>query len=48
MAIRVRRRPTPEECIAALKLDTAGLVVLGVALSISGVIIGLLVRVVSG
>lgn len=48
MAIRTRRWPTPEECVASLKLDTAGLVLLAVALSISGVIIGLLVRVVSG
>jgi hypothetical protein len=48
MAIRVRGRPTPEECIAALKLDTMGVVVLSVALSISGVILGLLARVISG
>lgn len=48
MATRVRRRPTPEECVASLKLDATGLVVLCVALSISAVIIGLLVRVVSG
>jgi len=48
MALRVRRRPTPEECIAALKLDAAGLVVLSVAVSVSAVMIGLLVRVVSG
>jgi len=48
MAIRVRRRPTPEECVASLKLDAAGWVVLSVALSISAVIIGLMVRAVSG
>jgi hypothetical protein len=48
MAARTRRWPTPEECVAALKLDLAGVVVLGVAVSISGVIIALLVRVVSG
>ena len=48
MATRVRRWPTPEECIAALKLDAAGVVVLCVTLSISAVIIGLLVRVISG
>jgi len=48
MATRVRRRPTPEECMASLKLDKAGLVVLGVTLSISAVMIALLVRVVSG
>ena len=48
MAIRTRRWPTPEECVASLRLDAAGLVVLGVAVSISGVMIALLVRVVSG
>ena len=48
MALRIRRRPTPEECVAALKLDRAGVVVLGIAVSISGVIIGLLVRAISG
>lgn len=48
MAIRTRRRPTPEEYVASLKLDAAGWVVLGVALSVSAVIIGFLVRVVSG
>lgn len=46
--IRTRRLRTPEECIATVKLDRAGLVVLGVCLSVSGLIVALLVRAVSG
>ena len=48
MASRTRRRPTPEECVSSLKLDAAGMTVLGVCLAISGVIVALLVRAVSG
>jgi hypothetical protein len=48
MALRARRWPTPEECVASLKLDPLGLVVLCVALGVSGLMLGLLVRVISG
>jgi len=48
MAIRTRRWPTPEECIATVKLDRAGMTVLAVCGSISAVMIALLVRVISG
>jgi preprotein translocase subunit Sss1 len=48
MATRPRRWPTPEECIATLKLDAIGFSVLCVAIGVSGLMIGLLVRVMAG
>ncbi len=48
MQSRQHRWRTPEECFAALKLDTMGVIVLTVALSVSGVILGMLARVMAG
>jgi hypothetical protein len=48
MATRIRRWRTPEECVAALRLDAMGLIVLTIALSVSGLILGLMLRVISG
>jgi preprotein translocase subunit Sss1 len=48
MATRPRRWPTPEECVASLKLDPIGFSVLCAAIGVSGIIIALLVRAISG
>ena len=48
MASGTRRWRTPEECVALIKLDGMGWAILTIALSVSGVILGLMLRVVSG
>ena len=48
MASGIRRWRTPEECVALFKLDRMGWAVLTIAVGVSGVILGLMLRVVSG
>jgi hypothetical protein len=48
MSSRARRWRSPEECVALFKLDAMGWTTLAIATGVSGVIIGLMLRVVSG
>ena len=49
MALRPRWSwPTPENYVAGLKLDAIGFATLCIALGVSGVILGLMLRVISG
>ncbi len=48
MSFRTRRWPTPEESVAATKLDAVGMIVLAIGVSVSGVMLGLLARVLAG